>query len=78
MAMYVKAKIKTCYKLKFNLNLNGMKLKGNQMQLYVIGNEAGFNFQARKLGIQMHLHVEILVTNCSSKDNHMHKILNNN
>jgi hypothetical protein len=53
-------------------------LKGNQMQLYVIGNQAGFNFQASKLGIQMHLHAEILVTNCSSKDNHMHKILNNN
>jgi hypothetical protein len=78
--MYVKAKIKTCYKLKFNLNLNSnnMKLKGNQMQLYVIGNQARFSFQARKIGIQMHLHVKILVTNCSSKDNHIHKIYNNN
>jgi hypothetical protein len=80
MAMYVKVKIKTCYKLKLNLNLNSnsMKLKGNQMQLCIIDNQVGFNFQARKIGIQMHLHVEILVTNCSSMDIHMHRILNNN
>ncbi len=63
--------------IQFEFEFN-MKLKGNQMQLYAISNQVGFKFQARKLGIQMHLHVEILVTNCSSKDNHMHKILNNN